>query len=299
MSDNKLNYIQIGDQTYDIGGSGSSASGGYPVVTVENDFNIEAQPNTFYNIRNAEDSQVNISFKDEEFYTKDQSRHIFFTCVAPEGFEEAVTMFSILGGRVSVSDRPEFKYQMYMSLGPEQAIAYFSDEVKTGNSVTALLIVPGQEGTAELQLSDIVVLNEDMPDIMYFDLYGMRIPCAVSEIENDNSAYNHKYQVIGGIQMVMDGDVIYSKEPLSQASDVYEADGTKLSLSAGSVVLLNNSEIISSKIANEFIFNLNTPFNGVAFDKTIQWNNYNIPDTSKVGTITISIVNGVACYTFV
>jgi hypothetical protein len=30
-------------------------SGGYPVVTVENDFNIEAQPNTFYNIKNEAD----------------------------------------------------------------------------------------------------------------------------------------------------------------------------------------------------------------------------------------------------
>lgn len=49
------------------GQTGSSFSGGYPVVTVENDFNIEAQPNTFYNIKNSPDNEVNINFKDEEF----------------------------------------------------------------------------------------------------------------------------------------------------------------------------------------------------------------------------------------
>jgi hypothetical protein len=62
---------------------------------------------------------------------------------------------------------------------------------------------------------------------------------------------------------------------------------------------LNNSEIISSKVANEFVFSLNTPLNGVTFDKYIKFNNDNFPDASKAGTITISIVNGVACYTFV
>lgn len=39
--------------------------GGYPVVTVEDNFNIEAKPNTFYNIKNSADSEVNITFTQE------------------------------------------------------------------------------------------------------------------------------------------------------------------------------------------------------------------------------------------
>ena len=42
--------------------------GGYPIVTVEDNLNIEAQPNTFYNIKNNADSEVSINFKPEEFY---------------------------------------------------------------------------------------------------------------------------------------------------------------------------------------------------------------------------------------
>ena len=283
------------------GQAGSSFSGGYPVVTVENDFNIEAQPNTFYNIKNSPDNKVNINFKDEEFYIKGLSRHIFFTCVVPEGSEEAVTAFSMVGGRVSVSDRPEFKYQMYMSMGQLQAIAYFSDEIKTGNSVTALFIEPGYEGSRELQLSDIVVLNENLPSIMYFDMLGFKFPFVISEIENDNDTYNHKYQVIGYACIILNGNIVYSQEPFEQANVFYTEDGQEydfLSMGA-SIEVQPNLEIIGSKVANEFVFSLNTPFDNVVFDKQIQWNNDNIPDTSKVGTITISIVNGVACYTFV
>jgi hypothetical protein len=66
-----------------------------------------------------------------------------------------------------------------------------------------------------------------------------------------------------------------------------------------SIVIEHNSEIISQKVANEFVFSFNTPFAGALFDKPIMWNNNNIPDASKFGTLTISIVNGVACYTFV
>jgi hypothetical protein len=38
------------------GNTPTSISGGYPVVTVEDNFNIEAQSNTFYNIKNTPDS---------------------------------------------------------------------------------------------------------------------------------------------------------------------------------------------------------------------------------------------------
>lgn len=142
MSDTKLNYIQIGDQTYNIGGSGGSV-GGYPVVTIEDDFNIEAEPNTFYNIKNNADSEISINFKDG---------------------------YSIEGS--TISDR---------------------------------------ESTIEI-------------------------------------------------------------EP--------------------------NVSLPSSDIANEFVFNINSPAN-IIFNKEIKWNNDNIPDLTGEGVCTISIVNGVGCYTFV
>jgi hypothetical protein len=59
-----------------------------------------------------------------------------------------------------------------------------------------------------------------------------------------------------------------------------------------------NKDIKPSNIVNEFVFNVNSPAN-ITFSNIINWNNGNIPDLTIEGICTISIVNGVGCYTFV
>ena len=45
----------FGNKGWEVVGGvpGEGGSGGYPVVTVEDNFNIEVKPNTFYNIKNS------------------------------------------------------------------------------------------------------------------------------------------------------------------------------------------------------------------------------------------------------
>ena len=62
---------------------GNTIVGGYPVVTVEDDFNIEAEPNTFYNINNGEDNEINITFVYEEFYTHTVVNEFIFNINSP------------------------------------------------------------------------------------------------------------------------------------------------------------------------------------------------------------------------
>lgn len=57
-------------------------------------------------------------------------------------------------------------------------------------------------------------------------------------------------------------------------------------------------EFYANTVANEFVFNINSPAN-IIFNEEIKWNNDNTPDLSKTGIYTISILNGVGCYTFV
>lgn len=59
-----------------------------------------------------------------------------------------------------------------------------------------------------------------------------------------------------------------------------------------------DEEFYANTVVNEFIFNINSPAN-ISFDKEIKWNNNEEPDLTKEGIYTISIVNGVGCYTFV
>ena len=60
----------------------------------------------------------------------------------------------------------------------------------------------------------------------------------------------------------------------------------------------NPEEFYANTVVNEFIVNINSPAN-ISFDKEIKWNNDNSPDLEQEGIYTISIVNGVGCYTFV
>lgn len=62
---------------------GNTTVGGYPVITVEDDFNIEAKPNTFYNINNGEDDEINITFVDEEFYANTVINEFIFNINSP------------------------------------------------------------------------------------------------------------------------------------------------------------------------------------------------------------------------
>jgi hypothetical protein len=80
------------------GNTPTSISGGYPVVTVEDNFNIEAKPNTFYNIKNSPDSDISINFKDG--YSIEGSSKVLFINAEPEGddnFVDVAPMILLLG----------------------------------------------------------------------------------------------------------------------------------------------------------------------------------------------------------
>lgn len=67
-----------------VGGSpGSNTSGGYPVVTVEDNLNIEAKPNTFYNIKNDVNSEIIINFQQGEFNNTSITNEFIFNFISP------------------------------------------------------------------------------------------------------------------------------------------------------------------------------------------------------------------------
>ena len=306
MSDTKLNYIQIGDQTYNIGGSGGS-TGGYPVVTVKDNFNIEAEPNTFYNIKNNADSQINITFG-EDFYVDSRRKHIMFAGdVTSSSTDDMILQLFKLFGGVLVDDTSVdgYKYRMDFNLtalsgGQMSGIfpVYLSDEIKTGSSVSyyakqnASLNIP-EDITATID--NIVVFTDNVDYLITINYQGVGYPHVLIEVENDKEEYQHAYTVKG---MFQDWEsLIYTTEPYYLASDFYTDDGTNLA-DYYTFSIQPNIDHIGSDIANEFVFNINSPAN-IIFNNDIKWNNGNIPDLTQFGVYTISILNGVGCYTFV
>ena len=56
--------IWSNDVYYNCSNSAINTGGVYPVVTVTDDFNIDVESNTFYNIKNPSDASIEINIKD-------------------------------------------------------------------------------------------------------------------------------------------------------------------------------------------------------------------------------------------
>lgn len=285
-------------------GAGGQFSNGYPVVTIEDNFNIEAKPNTFYNIKNHADSEVSINFKDG--YSIEGSNKLLFINAEPEGdeqFMEVATFILSMGLSNLTYDTTKEGYK-YKCIIPFQEggmtiniCGYFSDEIKNGSNVNCLINVDVNPGDIIGSLNNIQILNENNDYIIYAtrSQWG-RLPNIATEIENDSDVFSHKYS-IQGVLMLMT-DYIYTTEPYTSATNFYIDKKTTLSDAGVTVEIEPNVSLPPSDIANEFVFSVNSPAN-IIFSNDIKWNNDNVPDLTEEGVCTISIVNGVGCYTFV
>lgn len=288
-----------------VGGNpGEGGSGGYPVVTVEDDFNIEAEPNTFYNIKNDADSEVSIDFKDG--YSIECRNKAIFITAEPEGddyFMEAASIIMLVGLSNLIHDTTKEGYK-YKSITPLQegdtvrnVCAYFSDEIKNGNNVNCIINIEGMGKDGIGSLNNIQILNENNDYIIYATHSQLgRFPHIATEIENDSDVFSHKYSIYGALMQQVEN--IYTTEPYTLATNFYIDEDTTLSDMGVTIEIKPNVSLLPSDIANEFVFNVNSPAN-VTFSKVIKWNNDNIPDLTEEGVCTISILNGVGCYTFV
>ena len=215
-------------------------------------------------------------------------------------------MYFVYFGAPYISDTSKegYKYKMEFDLsfitGEKMTgviPAYFSDEVKTGNSVTCLIDMTslGQDNVI-IPMNNIQVLNENVNDLMWLTM-DISYPNILTEVENDSQEYYHKYTIWGIFALELGIEIIYTNEPYTTATSFYLADGTDIT-SMVSVEVKPNTAIPPSDIANEFVFNINSPAN-IIFKQKVKWHNNTSPDLSQTGIYTLSIVNGVGCYTFV
>lgn len=203
----------IGKCDCESNGSESGVVGGYPIVTVEDNLNIDAKPNTFYDIKNPINSEIIIICNQLEV----APTRIYFT--------------------YDGSDSDSFGSLLLFA-----GLNIIPDNTKEGYSYKALVNAKNLSGGAidvlELYFTNNIIQGGSTN--IYFNLLGQ--------------------------------DVSFN---------------------------VNNINIIKTEnIINEFIFNFICPCT-IQFGNTFSWNNDNAPDLTQEGICTISIVNGVACYTFV
>lgn len=281
---------------------GNAIVGGYPVVTIKDNFNIEAKPNTFYNIKNNVDDEISINFKDEEFYNTGNDKILLFSF---DIVDEVTQLFNIVCTNIGVSfqhntSKEGYKYKSVLDLsqvGYGMAIIYTKEYPTTGKSLEICITndVLGLIDT-EITLTNVIVFNENIDTIVQVivnnSIYNRLI---IKEVENDNIKFKHKYYAyFSGTY-----NYVYSIEPYPNCSTIYwEMSGGEPDYEDAINVNIFKNPINISKYINEFVFNINSPAN-ITFNNEIKWNNDNIPNLTKEGIYTISIVNGVGCYTFV
>lgn len=316
MSNTALNYIQVGNQTYNIGGTGGgSTSGGYPVVTVEDDFNITAEPNTFYDIRNPKDTTINIT-TDKNIYSISQTSQSYY-CFTGEGMAvDAQLIFSSCGiSIISDSSIEGFKYTALAHSGflaGQDTDILLSDLPTNGGTITVRINT--EDGNQDEIISNIVL--NDIGEYVVFAQFddpdmgiSIKVPIhSVTEVENDREDYKYKYSIGGILQMMQapygDGNAyMYTNDPYVDATIALipfsgcagASTYLELPITAESVKTITYNNLPST---NEFVFNFNSP-TSINFNQVIKWNNNSVPDLTKNGIYTFSILNGVGCYTFI
>lgn len=217
-------------------------------------------------------------------------------------------LFAYSGGVVLPdTTREGYSYKMEFDLatlsgGKSTGIlpAYFTDKVKTGNSVTCLIDTTAVgESEVTIPMNNIQVLNEDINYLVWVTVDSMgTFLMLFREVENDNTDYNYKYSVWGIMALNTGIDYVYTMVPYTEADEIYDASGHNIMTEVTEYKLVLNTRVEPSNGINEFVFNVNSPAN-VIFNQNIKWNNDNTPDLTKTGIYTISILNGVGCYTFV
>ena len=307
------------------GQAGSSFSGGYPVVTVENDFNIEAQPNTFYNIKNSPDNEVNINFKDKEFGGEGGKILVFYTDIerlTNELGDERVQMLILLTGIgctiVPNSEHEGFKYEVFLNplvleIFNLSEMRIFisdiptSDLQDTSSSVNMLILGDKPDDVFTQRIPFIYTINKDIDYIAWYDMPiagigSVQFPVIFTqETGYDGEQYSYQGFIAQDVCLVpctLYTQVEYTKAEKVDTVVVELPNGSTDEVAELPITVQANKELTMSDEVKEFVFNLKSPAN-IVLSHPVSWNNDNTPDFTKSGTYTLSILNGVGCYTFI
>jgi hypothetical protein len=241
---------------------------------------------------------------------------IFFTCENIEDTSDIIEIANIFGIKLIADNSLQgFKYKNIISKEQlnlvgipveEDIVTYYSDYLQDGKDITIF-----EESHGQIILKNVQILNKD-PYLCYISSSAIGAPfdaklavSIVEDITNSNITLPDGVDIPDGYNYVYSA-VFAGTECMVFTKKSYQEDNNCIIINPmtdGSPVdtnyeLVENMNIEGSNIMKEFIFNFNSPAN-IIFNNDIKWNNDNVPDLTEEGVCTISIVNGVGCYTFI
>lgn len=283
----------------------SGKSGGYPVVTINRDFNINASPNIYYDIQNTTQDEINITC-DYNYYSSEFQSKLYLVMLEMASNEELAMQMSYMTAGIGVAfvanmTSMDYKYSIIIPVMGNQIVGY-CNKLPEHNKQFEVYFLMDEEGSGEYFIFDNISIINQEDYIYYVPQEGIQLPVIIKKMENnDLTEYNYKYQAYN-YMYEMDGYQVYlyTVEDISKVNTAFaiaEINGQKQELGETSISKESNVNIFPSNVINEFVFKLNSPAN-VVFNNNIKWNNNNVPDLTLIGNYTISIVDGVGCYTY-
>lgn len=289
----------FGEKGWEIAGGsagssndGDSNTNGYPIITVEGGtgvINLYAKANIFYDIKNTQDDTITI--QQNIFDANSINGEMFIIefddiegleAIYPNYPEEtiaAIKMEIMRTHSMGIISKQNDKYNLYIYT-PEEPI---EEPIEVDNlDITDL----------EVSMKGVVLTIKNIKFIEpNYNIGGQ--PVYLEEVESDDPKYKHKYKIVNNFMVMTIGlNVYYSNIPIEELTYV-DIDHFMVP------IIKDNFKSLYDKNVGEFVFNFNTPIKEIIFDNEIKWNEGNAPDVTQSGIMTISIVNGIGCYTFV
>lgn len=254
---------------------------------------INAKPNTSYNIPDGTDQQIQIAFNPFQLAgVSGKYLMCSFDDLEDGSLSDLIMLSSYLGfiqtENTDYSTKEQYPYKLVNPCLGNLYVSLVSSDITT--SISTTLLVPALSDTP-IPINNIKVKEANE----YYLIMG--IPTILKEVENDNNEYQHKYVITDSyvnMSLQMDSIDVYTYEENGETFIVGTLDGM---LEQKIPVLKMNAEE-TVETTGEYIFNFKVPLD-LQFSAEILWNNGNELDVSQPGSVTLSIVNGVACYTFV
>lgn len=265
---------------------------GYPKVVVEGGTGmivLNANANTFYDIKNTPDDAIMVSI--DIFEANNINGELFI--IQFDDIEGLETMFPDMSEEEFAMIKMQMMTTFSMVIASKQNDKYKLDTYVPGEDIKEIAKVDNLDITdLELLLDPNEGITITIKNIRFiepnYNIVGY--PVYVEEIESDNPEYKYKYKIVNNIITMMMGlEVYYSNTPIEEVTYM-DINGMAIPL------IKDNFKSLYDKNIGEFVFNFNTPTN-IMFE--CNWNNDEEPDFSQEGVMTVSIVDNVGTYTFV
>ena len=264
----------------------------YPLVNVNLDENMSVvtlNPNIFYNI-NTTTQYCIISFSSIQELNNISGNYEIFSANCDYAELQELLKFLTVGGILEETNELEgYLFRQVINVQGINISVYFetNPNFSTTNHIKVLGTPVESMEELELDIYDVTKINKDNT-LHKISAMGSEIITYFIETTSD---INNKHKYIAFIN----GQEVYTytDKPINECESI--------EFIVGEQIIPGNIEIISSykevKFANEFVFSINTPVQ-LEFNGSIYFNNDNVPITNTEGILTISIVSGLACYTF-